>query len=71
MMSLKLSWSQESYGLKEFAEFYKYQLPVIIKVTQGYCGIDESKYTFSMDEVRLFICIKFVDTNVVINVNVM
>ena len=52
MSSVKLKWSKESYGLKEFAESFRGRLPVMVKVTQGYCGIDEAKYTFSMEEVR-------------------
>ena len=43
-------WSNQSFELKEFVEYYEKTLPQIIQVTNGYCGSNNT-HSFSSGEV--------------------
>ena len=34
-------WSHQTYSLKHFVRNFEDKLPVLVNVTQGYCGVDE------------------------------
>ena len=46
----RITWTKESYTLSTFLETSEFPLPAVIKIKEGFYGMDDYE-TFPMDEV--------------------
>ena len=47
----KFVWGNQEYSLREFVSELSRNLPLVVRVCQGYCSHDGQTYTFGADEV--------------------